>query len=206
MDELTEQLISPSACSTGRTDGRTPGKECPADATADAISCHLTRRRPSAFARRRVPRRTPKPGEEESAPVVVRVGRARAFGVGTDETRAGRIMYFERRERGASFLRSRSAVKSKRRQEEGGREEALHPTTNHPPLRNEETAASSRCMHTPQGSVIMQRLSHLTEIVLSSKINTRNMILLSFKDSPRKPLAGVTRASTSRIGHRHRVF
>ena len=34
----------------------------------------------------------------------------------------------------------------------------------------------------------MQRLSHLTEIVLSSKINTRNMILLSFKDSPRKPL------------------
>ena len=123
MDELTEQLISPSACSTGRTDGRTPGKECPADATADAISCHLTRRRPSAFARRRVPRRTPKPGEEESAPVVVRVGRARAFGVGTDETRAGWIMYFERRERGASFLRSRSAVKSKRRQEEGGREE-----------------------------------------------------------------------------------
>ena len=33
----------------------------------------------------------------------------------------------------------------------------------------------------------MQRLSFLTETVLSNKIN-RNRIVLSFKDSPRKPL------------------
>ena len=36
-------------------------------------------------------------------------------------------------------------------------------------------------------SVLMQRLSYLTETVLSNKI-TRNIIVLSFKDSPRKPL------------------
>ena len=33
----------------------------------------------------------------------------------------------------------------------------------------------------------MQRLSYVTETVLSNKI-TRNRIVLSFKDSPRKPL------------------
>ena len=36
-------------------------------------------------------------------------------------------------------------------------------------------------------SVLMQRLSYQTETVLSNKI-TRNRIVLSFKDSPRKPL------------------
>ena len=38
-----------------------------------------------------------------------------------------------------------------------------------------------------QESVLMQRLSHLTETFLSKKI-TRNRIVLSFKDSFRKPL------------------
>ena len=39
----------------------------------------------------------------------------------------------------------------------------------------------------PQASVIMQRLSYPTETVLTNKI-TRNRIVLSFKDSLRKPL------------------
>ena len=38
-----------------------------------------------------------------------------------------------------------------------------------------------------KASVLMQRLSYPTETVLSNKI-TRNRIVLSFKDSPRKPL------------------
>ena len=38
-----------------------------------------------------------------------------------------------------------------------------------------------------KASVVMQRMSYLTETVLPSKI-TRNIIVLSFKDSPRKPL------------------
>ena len=38
-----------------------------------------------------------------------------------------------------------------------------------------------------EASVLMQRLSYLTETVLYNKI-TRNRIVLSFKDSPRKPL------------------
>ena len=38
-----------------------------------------------------------------------------------------------------------------------------------------------------QASVVMQRLSYSTETVLSNKI-TRNKKVLSFKDSPRKPL------------------
>ena len=37
-----------------------------------------------------------------------------------------------------------------------------------------------------EASVIMQRLSYLTETVLSNKI-AKNTIVLSFKDSPRKP-------------------
>ena len=40
-----------------------------------------------------------------------------------------------------------------------------------------------------KASVVMQRLSYPTETVLSNKI-TRNGIVLSFKDSPRKPLKG----------------
>ena len=36
-------------------------------------------------------------------------------------------------------------------------------------------------------SVVMQRLPYPTETVLSNKI-TRNRTVLSFKDSPRKPL------------------
>ena len=38
-----------------------------------------------------------------------------------------------------------------------------------------------------KASVVMQRMSYLTETVLPSKI-TRNILVLSFKDSPRKPL------------------
>ena len=38
----------------------------------------------------------------------------------------------------------------------------------------------------PQASVLMQRLSYPTETVFSNKI-PRNIIVLSFKDSPRKP-------------------
>ena len=38
-----------------------------------------------------------------------------------------------------------------------------------------------------EASVVMQRLSYPTETVLSNK-NTRNTIVLSFKDSPRNPL------------------
>ena len=38
-----------------------------------------------------------------------------------------------------------------------------------------------------KASVVMQRLSYRTETLLSNKI-TRNKIVLSFKDSPRKPL------------------
>ena len=38
-----------------------------------------------------------------------------------------------------------------------------------------------------KASVLMQRLSYQTETVLSNK-TTRNRIVLSFKDSPRKPL------------------
>ena len=38
-----------------------------------------------------------------------------------------------------------------------------------------------------EASVLMQRLSYPTETVLSNK-NTRNTIVLSFKDSPRNPL------------------
>ena len=39
----------------------------------------------------------------------------------------------------------------------------------------------------PEASVLMQRLTYPTETVLSNKI-ARNRIVLSFKDSPRKPL------------------
>ena len=38
-----------------------------------------------------------------------------------------------------------------------------------------------------EASVVMQRLSYPTEAVLTIKI-TRNRIVLSFKDSPQKPL------------------
>ena len=38
-----------------------------------------------------------------------------------------------------------------------------------------------------EASVLMQRLSYQTENVLSNK-STRNRIVLSYKDSPRKPL------------------
>ena len=38
-----------------------------------------------------------------------------------------------------------------------------------------------------KASVLMQRLSYTTETVLFNKI-TRNIMFLSFKDSPRKPL------------------
>ena len=45
------------------------------------------------------------------------------------------------------------------------------------------SASSSRS----EASVLMQRLSYPTETVLSTK-TTRNIIVLSFKDSPREPL------------------
>ena len=45
----------------------------------------------------------------------------------------------------------------------------------------------SQDTHPPKASVVMQRLSYPTETVLSNKM-TRNRIVLSFKDSPRKPL------------------
>ena len=44
-----------------------------------------------------------------------------------------------------------------------------------------------RCVWSPKASVLMQRLSYPTETVLFNKI-TRNRTVLSFKDSPRKPL------------------
>ena len=47
---------------------------------------------------------------------------------------------------------------------------------------NERAKSSSS-----KASVLMQRLSYPTETVISNKI-TRNRIVLSFKDSPRKPL------------------
>ena len=43
------------------------------------------------------------------------------------------------------------------------------------------------CQNPPQVSVVMQRLSYPTETVSSNK-TARNRIVLSFKDSPRKPL------------------
>ena len=42
-----------------------------------------------------------------------------------------------------------------------------------------------------KGNVLMQRLSYPTETVLSNKI-TRNRIVLSFKDSPRKTIRTAT--------------
>ena len=53
------------------------------------------------------------------------------------------------------------------------------------------------CMHGPchKASVLMQRLSYPTEIVLSNEI-TRDRIVLSFQDSPRKPLRRRPTAST----------
>ena len=45
----------------------------------------------------------------------------------------------------------------------------------------------SVCLTDEEASVVMQRLSYPTETVLSNKID-RNRIVLSFKDSPRKPL------------------
>ena len=39
-----------------------------------------------------------------------------------------------------------------------------------------------------EASVLMQRLFYSTETVLSNEINRNRIIVLSFKDSPRKPL------------------
>ena len=50
-----------------------------------------------------------------------------------------------------------------------------------------EGQVHSKCGKRYQASVLMLRLSYPTETVLSNKI-TRNRIVLSFKDSPRKPL------------------
>ena len=49
----------------------------------------------------------------------------------------------------------------------------------------EKTFCTATLIH--EGSVLMQILSYLTETVLSNNI-TRNRIVLSFKDSPIKPL------------------
>ena len=53
-----------------------------------------------------------------------------------------------------------------------------------------------------EASVLMQRMSYPTETVLSNKI-IRIRIVLSFKDSPRKPLG---RRPLSSVGHDVRVF
>ena len=50
---------------------------------------------------------------------------------------------------------------------------------------DQKLGPSARVRHL-LASVVMQRLSYLTETVFSNKI-TRNRIVLSFKDSTRKP-------------------
>ena len=54
-----------------------------------------------------------------------------------------------------------------------------------------------------EASVLMQRLSYATDTVLSNKI-TRNRIVLSFKDSPRKPFGRRPRVAKVRVTYEER--